>query len=352
MTRTRPPFSVTSTVAPSVWRSLAASDPAAVLSQSLEWADCVRSDGRYDDVSRLYQFDDGDRILVPLARRRGLPRCCASIGSWPGVWGVGGPLIENGRMHEENATAVLDDLAEQRALTLRIQMRDGEGAAWLRSRRYRATPYSSAVIDLDGGFKTVWQQRFTSGARRSVLRAERSRLEVRSDNGGALLPPFNYLFEQSIRRWSAQQREPLVLTRWRTRRQTAESMLEIISHRFGERFKIWIASVDGRPAASIIVIGSGAYAKYWRGAMDKDLAAPVRANELLHRLAIEEACDLGYRYYEMGESRDGSPLEQFKRKLGAETRRGYTLRSERVPLSKLNTATRTLVKRAIGFVDS
>ena len=33
---------------------------------------------------------------------------------------------------------------------------------------------------------------------------------------------------------------------------------------------------------------------YWRGAMNQDLAGPSRANDLLHRLAIEDACERGW----------------------------------------------------------
>jgi len=46
----------------------------------------------------------------------------------------------------------------------------------------------------------------------------------------------------------------------------------------------------------------GENADYWRGYSRKDLAGPSRANNLLQRLAIEDACDAGCRYYSMGGS--------------------------------------------------
>jgi len=52
--------------------------------------------------------------------------------------------------------------------------------------------------------------------------------------------------------------------------------------------------------------------------MDRQLAHPVRANRLLHRLAIEEACDAGCRSYHMGHSRPGSSLAEFKQSFGAD----------------------------------
>ena len=85
--------------------------------------------------------------------------------------------------------------------------------------------------------------------------------------------------------------------------------------------------------------------------MDKELATPVRANELLHSLAIEEACRDGYRCYEMGQSRPESPLAAFKEKFGATMQPGHTLRTERLPLHAVGRMSRSAVKRMIGFRD-
>ena len=51
--------------------------------------------------------------------------------------------------------------------------------------------------------------------------------------------------------------------------------------------------------------------------MDKELAGPTRANYLLHMLAIKEACDLGCRYYHMGDSGTSKALAHFKTRFGA-----------------------------------
>ena len=62
----------------------------------------------------------------------------------------------------------------------------------------------------------------------------------------------------------------------------------------------------------------GNNANYTRGVMDRDLAAPTRANDLLHKLAIEEACQAGCRYYHMGETGNLESLAKFKSRFGAE----------------------------------
>jgi hypothetical protein len=70
--------------------------------------------------------------------------------------------------------------------------------------------------------------------------------------------------------------------------------------------------------AAFKVLHFRAYAKYWRGAMNKELAGPLYATALIHPMAIEEACLSGYRYYDIGVPRPGSSLARFKEKIAGE----------------------------------
>jgi lipid II:glycine glycyltransferase (peptidoglycan interpeptide bridge formation enzyme) len=115
---------------------------------------------------------------------------------------------------------------------------------------------------------------------------------------------------------------------------------------------VWVAWQDEHPAAALIVLRQGAQAKYWRGAMDRALASPTRANDLLHRLAIEDACRSSCTHYSMGESRPGSGLARFKSGFGAQEHLTETYRTERLPLTRIDHAARQTVKRALRFEDA
>lgn len=342
---------VTSPVPRDAWDCVFRSDPGAVVTQSLAWRDAVLADGRYRDVSRLYEFGSGRRIAVPLVRRRHATAWTGTTASWPRAWGMGGPICQDGKVSLAEAAAVLADLAGG---TLAAELRLSEGAddAWLTAARgYRVEERGVHMLDLTGGFSEVWSHRFRGTARTAVRKAERAGLEVEVDRSGRALGVFFELYEKSIRRWAAMQHEPVVLTRWRTIRATSPRMLSAVSRKFGKDCEIWVARAQGAPIAAIVVLRSGSSAKYWRGAMDKELATPVRANECLHSRAVEEACRDGYRCYEMGRSRPGSSLAAFKEKLGATLQPSYTLRAERLPLDAARRHTRDAVKSLIGFRD-
>jgi len=83
--------------------------------------------------------------------------------------------------------------------------------------------------------------------------------------------------------------------------------------------------------------------------MDKEIAAPVCATEFLDRLAIEDACQEGYRFYDLAGAEPGSSLARFKENLGATLRFTHELRTERLPVSRARrlsaNAVSTLVSR-------
>lgn len=343
---------VTSPVPRGVWESLIRSDSSAVVTQSLAWRDAVLDSGAYKDTSLLYEFPSGRAVVLPMVHPRWQPSWAPMSASWPGMWGVGGPISRRGRISPAEAAAVLEDVARRQWLTAELRLSYRADPAWLGgSGRFRITREGCYVLDLAGGFGEVWRHRFRGTARTAVRKAERSGLEVKVDRSGRLLGVFYDLYEKSIPRWASMQHEPLWLTRWRTTRTTPPSMLALVAKHFGESCTTWLARSQGEAVAAIIVIRSGAQTKYWRGAMDKAGATPVRANELLHRLAIEEACQDGCRSYEMGYAAPGSPLAAFKEKLGAALFYTHLLRAERLPVHTLGRSSKKLVKKMIGFQD-
>jgi CelD/BcsL family acetyltransferase involved in cellulose biosynthesis len=232
---------------------------------------------------------------------------------------------------------VLGDVARRGTLSAAITLRPGADRNWLsQARQFRVQDRGCYVLDLNGGFGEVWQHKFRSNTRRAVRKAERSGLEIEVDRSGRLLDVFYDLYQKSLMRWASAQHEPLWFTRLRMNRAcyTTPRHLAVVARHFGANCAVWVARYGGQPAAANIVLRSGAYVKAWRGAMDKEIAAPVCATEFLDRLAIEDACQEGYRFYDLGGAEPGSSLARFKENLGATLRFTHELRAERLPVSR------------------
>jgi hypothetical protein len=345
---------VTSPAPRDVWERELASDPTALVSQTPEWLDCVCASGRYRDASRLYELSSGRRLVLPmvrLGRRTRRTGLLAIEASFPSSWGVGG-IVAGGGARADDLAAVFADLGDRPAMRTTLRPNPLTNAAWeaVRPRSAITVPRYVHVLDLDGGFARVWDERFTGSARTAVRKAERAGLTVECDTTGRRLGVFYELFELSLDRWAHQQHEPRALARWRGHRRDPLRKLQLIPEHLGGRSRLWIAWRAGEPAAAILVL-QGANANYMRGAMNKELAGPTRANYLLHRLAIEQACEAGCRHYHMGESGSSGSLAQFKTRFGARPYAYADYQLEQLPLTTADRQMRTAVKRVLRFRD-
>ncbi|MFE2297844.1 GNAT family N-acetyltransferase [Streptomyces sp. NPDC059445] len=345
------PARVTTPAPRDVWWELAGKDLDTNPSQTPLWLDCLCATGPYRDASRLYEFERGHRLVLPLAGRARRPGILGSEESWPAQWGIGGPVCPE-RVSPAEARAVFADLAGLRALRVGVRLRPADQDLWSDAASgFLPEPHMTQMVDLEGGFDTVWERRFRRHRRREVRHAERSEVEVEVDRTGRLVPAFYHLYRKSIVRWAEQQHEPPALARWRRTREFPERRLEEVAARFGDDCAIWVAWSAGEPAAACVVLRHGGHAKLWRSAMDRELAHPVHAVPLLYRLAIEDACASACRTFDMGESAPDSSLATFKAGFGAESFSSPRYLRERLPVSAAERRLRTAVKRVIRFRD-
>ena len=340
---------VTSPAPREAWVNLLRSSADALAFQTPGWLDCICEIGGYADASRLYETSSGRRLVLPMARRVHVPGALTTEASLPYGWGFGG-VVAPDALHEDEAAGVLADLAGQPVLRASVRPNPLVAATWAAAAPPSIITVSRVahVLDLDGGFERVWKDRFVSEARTAVRKAERAALSVECDTSGALVPIFYDLYLRSIDRWARQGREPLLIARWRGRRRDPLCKFQLAAQRLGDACRIWVAWLNGQPAAAIIVLIQGATASYWRGAMDEDLAGPTRANNLLHRRAIEDACLAGCRYYHMGETGSSTALAQFKSRFGASAHPYIEYHLERLPITKVSDRLRRLARRVMG----
>jgi lipid II:glycine glycyltransferase (peptidoglycan interpeptide bridge formation enzyme) len=213
-------------------------------------------------------------------------------------------------------------------------------------RKATVITHRAYIVDLEGGIDAVWK-RFSENARRCVRKAEKQSLEVECDTSGRLLGVFNQLLLLSTERWARQMRHPAWILRSHEKRHNPDERWKQIAERAPGTAVFWLARHHGQPVAAIVVL-RGPNDRYARGAMNKELAGPTRANFLLHWLAIQDACRRGLRWYQMGEGVPGSQLARFKENFGARPYDMPELRWEALPITRLDSTARTAAKRLIG----
>ena len=345
-------FTVSTPTPRDIWQELYTQDPHAVPYQSPDWFDCLCAQSNYVDASRLYEGRDGKKLVLPLVRKRGIMPQLSTAASLPNAWGMGG-IISSHPLTIEDIRAVFDDLASANYLRVSLRPNPLHGDLWAAAcpAHVTSTPRFAHLLDLEGGFDEVYNNRFSKSTRKQVRRAERAGVEVESDTTGRLVPVFYELYERSLERWADNQNEPIWLSRWRASQRDPIEKIQAIADMMGEGCRTWVARHNGQPVASDIVLQHH-NVNDSRGAIDQELAKKTDANSLLQKMIIEDACNRGCRYFHLGESGTNESLAYFKERFGAVGYRYAEYHVERIPLTRMDSLLRSGVKKVIGFKDA
>jgi predicted N-acyltransferase len=173
------------------------------------------------------------------------------------------------------------------------------------------------IVDLRKGYGALWSDDFSSGTRNKIRKAEKRGVEVQWGSGSELVQAHWDIYLRWTIRRARERGIPVSLGLALAKRRESLRRFEIVARHLGDRCQVWVASVDGQPAASTIVLLSGAYAHYWRSTSDQALAGPRYANYLLLARLLEYATERGHEYVERGESGGVRSLIDFKERLGA-----------------------------------
>ncbi|MGH3720733.1 MAG: GNAT family N-acetyltransferase [Pseudonocardiaceae bacterium] len=339
----------------SAWESLVADDESIALSKTPEWADCICSSSRFSDATLLFRGDDGRRLILPRLRKTGIPTLLGLFESPPHGWGLGadasGVLGEGGPASPREIGALIREIRRHPGLRTRVMVGRDDAEIWasVAPNTIYSTARTAQVLDLRGGFSTVWSERFTSKVRSNSRKAERRGVVVESDNTGRLVPIFDMLYRNSVDRWAHERGNPLTLMRWLAQRREPRNKFATVAQWMGERCTVWIAWRGGEPLAGIFVLTGGPRATYWRGAMDKERARGTGANELLHRHAIEAACADERQSYDFGLYQT-EELKRFKSTFGAQEVPVRTYYFETLPTAAAEARSHNAAKQAVQAV--
>jgi hypothetical protein len=333
-----------------LWRKVLDENVHALPEHAPEWIDAMVEHGSYENASRFYEFSDGRRFVLPLVRRRGPSAGVGWYGSFPPAWGIGG--LTGSGVDAEVVASVIDDLRSLEAVRVALRPDPLQAATWAAVDGPGITriPRRGHVIDLSGGVEAA-RSRLTKTTGRSIRTAEKRGVRIERDRDGSLLPLYYELYLSSIKRWAEHQHEPLALARWRGLRRDPIDKMYRLAERMGDGFRLYLAFAEDRPAAGMISL-FGRTAHQTRGAMDRDLAARSRANDLLMWTTIKAACEAGCSVYHLGETGQSTSLAQYKERFGARAVDYAEIRLERLPVTRVDKAVRSGVKRLLGFRDA
>ncbi|HEX5132396.1 MAG TPA: GNAT family N-acetyltransferase [Candidatus Krumholzibacteria bacterium] len=173
------------------------------------------------------------------------------------------------------------------------------------------------VLDLRGGFDTVWRERFDKPRRRRVRRAEEKGVEVRRAGGEADIHGFLQVYRQRLDAWDSGEGHP-------------ERLFHDLVARGGDgRVRMFVAVHAGEVVGGHLNLYHGRSVIAWYG-MASAAGDELNAGTLLYAHCIRDACDGGYEDYNLGASLGKESLIAYKESLGGVARHYRIIRRRRL----------------------
>jgi hypothetical protein len=159
---------------------------------------------------------------------------------------------------------------------------------------------------------------------------------IERGNSASLVAGFYDVYLRWLEHRGRERPVPAWIVGWRGRRWDPRQKFESVAAALGDGCLIYVAYLEGRPVAADFCVWRAETMVTWRGMSDGGAGERLRLNELILGMSIQDACERGCRYYEMGESGGVASLERFKVRFGARPVGLAEYRLERLPLTTVH----------------
>jgi FemAB-related protein (PEP-CTERM system-associated) len=268
---------------------------------------CFAHDAAWRDVLwQCYRIPTPTLVALRAARVVGAAPLSLLVNPLVGPYAIVGPFASYADvLADDDATwcalvrRAAHDLGRLGVRHLRIRSTFAPSALGDVPERSAAGRFISPRVDLRDGVRTLWDRKLEVRARNAVRKAKKRGVVIER---ATELAEFMHVIDTGNRRLGS----PF----------HGAAYFRALERRFGERVDLWIAKVDGKPAAVSLSLVHRDCLHYVYGQNVAELR-PTAANALLVWHMIEDAGARGLSSVDLGRSEADSPHQSFKRQWGA-----------------------------------
>jgi CelD/BcsL family acetyltransferase involved in cellulose biosynthesis len=275
------------------------------LSQTFAFGEAIaQAYPEYAYAPQRAEFDDGTQALWPLMKLNSKLKFLRQFEAMPPALN-GTPVVLRGTLTGQHMAALLEALrADRLQLNGGILDNPPHAAGMAEQWPGEVSALSTHVLDLRGGWDSVWSQAFNDKVRNQCRTAWKKGVEVRVAREAAEFDTYYEIYADSTRRWGyATPPYP-------------RALFQALAQLNGRGVELKLGCVDGQPIAGIILLRGRRSTLYWSGAMLKDFSK-YSANNGLLEVAIREECERGAVNFDFGASGELDSVRKFKEQFGA-----------------------------------
>jgi len=288
-------------VSPEKWTEIVSRSPDATFFHTYEWARVIQDTYGYEMHTRLYLFDNGKEVLVPLMKTHSVDGGLFGVfESMP--FGCYGGLLSTDALSQKEAERIVTDLRQMRAAKMALYPNPLSSVS-LSKDIISAHAYTH-ILSLRNGFDYIWTNDFTSKVRNQARKAEKSEVEVYADSSLNAFETYYAMYLDSGKRWE----------------QVADlhpfSLFANLAELRSEHVNLWLARIGNKVIAGVLNFSFGRQVMWWAAAYYKEYGMYC-PNNLLLKTAITDACQRGFEVYNFGASMNLENVRRFKESFGA-----------------------------------
>jgi CelD/BcsL family acetyltransferase involved in cellulose biosynthesis len=181
---------------------------------------------------------------------------------------------------------------------------------------WETTELSTHVVDISRGFDQLWREQFDKPRRRRVRRAEELGVTVRRGSGERDMAGFMQVYRERLQGWKSGGGHP-------------EALFFALVEHGGDSVRLYVAEHEGAIVGGHLNFYYKDAVIAWYG-MTSARAGDTQAGTLLYSVCMREACEAGFRTYNLGASLGKQSLIEYKESLGGAPHSYRMLRRRRL----------------------
>ncbi len=188
--------------------------------------------------------------------------------------------------------------------------------ATLTAEGWESAELSTHVVDISRGFDHLWREQFDKPRRRRVRRAEEAGVTVRHGDRAGDMAAFMQVYRERLQGWKSGSGHP-------------EALFLALAKHGGANVRLYVAEHAGAVVGGHLNFYYKDAVIAWYG-MTSARAGDTQAGTLLYSVCMREACEAGFRTYNLGASLGKTSLIEYKESLGGTPHRYRMLRRRRL----------------------
>jgi len=268
------------------------------------WYSVWKAYAGYEYEARIYEFQGGKQILLPLAwwriKRGLLKRMVSSPAGTYGGW------VAKQTVAREEAAAILKSLKKEFSqIDIRLNWLAGPQEG-LVCRLMREVEDFTQVIDLRGNSIDDIVSKWTINHRRSLKKAGSQRMIIRLASSEEDWKKYFEVYQDSLSRWGE-----------KVSNNYSYHLFQLLQGVFEKYSKLWLCLLEGKIISGCLVFYFNHHSVYWHGATLSGFFY-LRPVHLLTHHIIEDAMKSGYWWYDFNPSGGHEGVVKFKKGFGGE----------------------------------